>query len=97
MEIVVNRCYGGFDAPDEVYELLGIDTESSYFEPIERTNRTLINYVALHSNRHGILAVGDCAELEVITIPDTATDWEINEYDGYETVIYVLDGKLHHA
>jgi hypothetical protein len=37
------------------------------------------------------------AELGVVEIPDDSTDYEINEYDGFESVIYVLDGKIHWA
>ena len=40
---------------------------------------------------------GYCAELEVVEIPDGATDYYLNEYDGMESIIYVLDGKLHWA
>jgi nitroreductase len=39
----------------------------------------------------------ECGDLEVVEIPDTATDWEIDEYDGWESVVYVVNGKLHHA
>ena len=27
---------------------------------------------------------------------DDITDYDIQEYDGYETVIYVLDGKINY-
>ena len=39
---------------------------------------------------------GICAKLKVVEIPEEATDWEINEYDGLESITYVVDGKLHH-
>ena len=29
--------------------------------------------------------------------PDTSTDYEIDEYDGWESIIYVVNGKLYHA
>ena len=28
---------------------------------------------------------------------DEATDWEMDDYDGIETITYVVDGKLYHA
>lgn len=34
------------------------------------------------------------SKLKIVEIPDEATDWEIDSYDGYEEVIYVLDGKI---
>jgi hypothetical protein len=39
---------------------------------------------------------GACAKLKVVEIPEEATDWELNEYDGLESITYVVDGKLHH-
>lgn len=41
-------------------------------------------------------ASGRCAVLMVVEIPDNATDWELDEYDGLESIIYVADGKIHH-
>jgi hypothetical protein len=32
-----------------------------------------------------------------VAIPDEATDWELDEYDGFERVTYVVGGKLYHA
>ena len=32
-----------------------------------------------------------------MTIPDNATDWDIEDYDGNETLIYVVDGKIHYC
>ena len=40
---------------------------------------------------------GDYAKLKVVEIPDNFTDYEINDYDGVETLIYVIDGKIYHA
>jgi hypothetical protein len=36
-------------------------------------------------------------DLVVVEIPDNATDWNIEEYDGLETVIYVLNGRICYA
>ena len=46
--------------------------------------------VAVVENNH----IGD---LVVVEIPDGATDWDIYEYDGLETIIYVLNGKIYYA
>lgn len=89
MKIVINREYGGFSLPETFCEKYGFDTYSD----IDRTDERLINFV---ENNGGEVKVF-CGILEITEIPDTATDWEIFEYDGLETVIYVLDGKIHHA
>lgn len=42
--------------------------------------------------------IGDnYAEIGIAEIPDNATDYVIEEYDGKETVLYVVDGKIFYA
>ena len=53
----------------------------------DRTNSELIQFVEDWPTL--------CGDLKVVIIPDSATDWEINEYDGLESVIYVEDGKIY--
>jgi len=43
-----------------------------------------------------LVLAGEVPGVQVVEIPDTTTDWEINNYDGMESVIYVVDGLLHH-
>jgi uncharacterized RmlC-like cupin family protein len=87
MKIILNKCYGGFGVLDEVMERLGL-TELD--EEQLRTNPELI--AAIESGED----VGDSfSDLVVVTIPETATDYDVDEYDGLESLIYVVDGKLH--
>ena len=44
----------------------------------------------------GVDCDGDFAKLEVVEIPDNTTDYEFDEEDGYESIIYVVDGKIHY-
>jgi hypothetical protein len=85
MKIVVNGAFGGYG--------LGVDKELksliNKYEGGDRTNPELVACVENNPNR--------CGDLEIIEIPDNATDWDINEYDGLETVIYVVDGKIRYA
>ena len=48
---------------------------------IKRDDPVLVEVVKKLKNKAG----GRCAELKIVTIPD-GTDWEIDEYDGLETV-----------
>lgn len=40
---------------------------------------------------------GESAKLVVVDIPDEATDYIVQEYDGMESVIYVVDGIIYFA
>ena len=55
----------------------------------DRFNTELVEFVETHPN--------ECGDLAVVIIPEEATDWEMDECDGWESVIYVLNGKIVHA
>lgn len=95
MKLVLNKRFGGFSLSEEACKklfALGVkEFEDDYWEEIDRNNEHLIAIVEHDAES----ANGGCAELEIVEIPDSATDWRIDEYDGWETVTYVVDGKLH--
>ena len=89
MKLVINGCYGGFGVKDEIVERLGLGSRDS---EETRTNAELIAMIEAGED------VNDrCANLVVVELPDDCTDYYIDEYDGLESVIYVVDGKLHWA
>lgn len=94
MNIVINRCYGGFSVTEEVYKELGLEwtgygyLKNSYFD-IESDN-----YEKFRAEPRLIDAIkkiglaessGSCAELDIVEIPD-GVDWYIDEYDGIESI-----------
>lgn len=87
MKLVVNKGYGGFgfgiaeEFEDFIYQFS--------YEDADRTNEELVTFVETHSE--------ECSDLKIVEIPDCTTDWEIEEDDGWESVIYVVDGKINHA
>ena len=89
MKMIINTCIGGFGVREDVEKKLGLD---NLHEDEIRTNPELIAMIEAGEDVNG-----HCAELEVVEIPDRATDYYLNEYDGMESLIYVLDGKLHWA
>ena len=89
MTIITNRCWGGFSLPADFCETYDLEQ----YDDIDRTDERLVNYVREHNN----VAEFGYSKLAAVEIPDEATDWEINDYDGMETIIYVVDGKIHHA
>ena len=89
MKIVINSSFGGFSVSESARQFLRLE---SVYSEIERTDPLLVGLVEADARR----ASGLCARLKVVEIPDTATDWELDNYDGLESIIYVVDGKIHH-
>ena len=89
MKIVINECYGGFGFSNEAVEILGKEYE--YKWNVERDDPKLI---ALIEEKGSEFVSGTFACLVVVEVPEEATDYIIREYDGYESVIYVVDGKI---
>lgn len=86
MKFVLNKRFGGFGLSDWAEEQMGCS------EPY-RDDPKLIALVENYPDK-----VSDwCAYLRVVEIPDDSTDYEINEYDGSESITYVVDGKIYHA
>lgn len=88
MKYVINCCYGGFGLSEEARKALGIN----YDEGVDRSNPQLVAMVEENSKA----VSGDYAYLTIVEIPDNATDWELLEYDGFEEIIAVVDGKIVH-
>lgn len=87
MKLVINKCFGGFSVNDNIVKVLNL--ESRYDLEDDRTNAKLIELI-----ESGEDVNSEYSDLVVVEIPDDATDYKINEYDGYETVYFVLDGKI---
>lgn len=89
MQIVINECYGGFGLSEEVAKELGY---GKYDDSLTvRTDPRLIKKI--EEKQPGVS--GEFAKLVVVTIPDEATDWMIHDYDGMESIWYVIDGEIH--
>jgi hypothetical protein len=96
MKVVVNKCYGGFGLSTKARKMLHAEDIAKVWELEETENRNnpeLINAVETLGDEVNTRS----SELKVVTLPEDTTDWEINEYDGFETVTYVRNGKIFHA
>ena len=89
MKLIINGCYGGFGVNEEIEKKLGL---TKMDEEEIRYNSELIALI-----ESGVDASDELAALKVVELPDDCTDYYIDEYDGLESVIYVVDGKLHWA
>ena len=89
MKIVINDCFGGFELSNEALQTLGVKRSAQ----VARTDSRLIKMVEEDADNVN----ASCSNLAIVEIPDESTDWMIQDYDGTETVFYVLDGKIYQA
>lgn len=100
MKIAINCCWGGFSLSKEAAEILGCDEHLRYKDDdghrkeISRSDERLISLI---EEKGSEFCSGSSAEIGIAVIPDEATDWRMFEYDGSESVIYVLNGKMWNA
>ena len=90
IRIVLNRCYGMFSLSEAALSLLEPDID--YSEHENRTDERLLYAIELL----GPNASGRNAELSIFEYPEEVTDYEISDYDGYETLTYIVNGKIYH-
>lgn len=90
MKVVLNRCFGGFSLSKKCADFLGVNQYAD--EKKVRTDSRLIELV----EKDSAFASGRSAKLGIVKVPDCATDWEILDYDGMESVIAVVEGKIVH-
>ena len=87
MKIILNKCYGGYSLSDE---LMRVAKATYAHDDDTRTNPDLIAYLQANPEAGKF----HYTDLRVVEIPDTTTDWIVDEYDGMEAITYVVDGKL---
>ena len=94
MKVAINKCYGGFSVTEEVFKELGLTYDGYGFLDNKNFDINSDNYYQYRSDSKLIEAIekvgigaasGSCAEIEIIEIPDDVS-WEIDEYDGIETI-----------
>lgn len=105
MKVLINAGFGGFSPAGALKEwgnrfgvrdYWGEEPEWDY-GPEAMANRTNPNAIRIVEELGSRAVSGPSSNIEVVEIPDNVTDWQINDYDGSESVIYVVDGKIHWA
>ena len=82
MKIAISKSFGGFHLPKKFCKMYRCDENAN----VSRTENILIDFI---ENMPEF-----AKDLAVVEIPDGATDWMISNYDGMETVYFVVDGKI---
>lgn len=84
IKMVINGDYGSFgDGVAEEFQDFVYQSED------DRFSLELVKFVEEHPE--------ECGDLMVVGIPEGFTDYDIEEYDGLESVLYVLNGKMYWA
>lgn len=79
MKVVISRSYSGFFPSGKYWELM-CDCYN------DRSNSTLVEKVEKYPE--------EFEGLQIAHVPEEATDYTIVEFDGFEVVFYVVDGKI---
>lgn len=88
MKLVINADYGGF----------GINKKwetANCKENCKEDCRECAKLIRAIEEKENVN--DDFSKLAVVEFPDEATDYELLEYDGIESLLYVLDGKIRYA
>ena len=95
MKVAINVNFGGFRLKKDIAKKYGWDEWD-----VDRTDPKLIELIEsgvnVSADDPSDYDDEDYSPIQVVNIPDEATDWEIIEYDGAEDIIYVLDGKIYY-
>ncbi|MGD9157181.1 MAG: hypothetical protein PVG39_02120 [Desulfobacteraceae bacterium] len=94
MKIAVNKCFGGFGLSKAVFDELGFKWDGYGYLDNESFGIESGNYLEYRKDPRLIAAIekigeekasGDLAEVRIVDVPDDV-EWEIDEYDGIETI-----------
>lgn len=104
MKVLINTGYGGFSPAGALKKWGERYGAKDRWEEVEWdmgdkaiANRTNPNAIRIVEELGSQAVSGPSSHIEIVEIPDAATDWQINDYDGSESIIYVVDGKIHWA
>lgn len=103
MKVLINGGYGSFSPAGplkEWGERCGVkdhwdEVVWDGMMPEAIINRTSPNAIRIVEELGSEAVSGPSSHIEVVEIPNNVTDWQINDYDGSESIIYVVDGKIH--
>lgn len=98
MKLVLNDSFGGFGFSKQFkryLKLQNLNPSDFYTMNVKvRSNQKLIESVEYFKNNNMDINYS-YSSIVIFEIPDDYTDIKFYDYDGYESCIYVKDGKLY--
>lgn len=91
MRFLLNKKYGTFCISDFAKGKLCCDTNYPD-DHDEHLREDLMDLIVIYGSEK---ISGKNAKLKIVEVPDDITDWTTINYDGCETLIYVLNGELY--
>lgn len=85
MKFIINTCYGGFGI-NEKWKAENCEKDCN------GDCRECVKLICAIEEKENVN--DDFSKLAVVEFPDEATDYELLEYDGIESLLYVLNGRL---
>lgn len=97
MKLAMNKCFGGFGLSQFAVDKLKERSPTDCFYYENRKHRAEPELIELFETYPAEKLNDSYANIKIVELPEETTDYLIKEYDGYEEVIYVVDGKIHTA
>lgn len=91
MKIALNRKYGCFMLTEQQQTILENHPIENFIDEVDYRQNLRIDKLLIAT-----LESTPCHDgVRILEMPDNITDFKISDYDGFETVYYVVDGKIH--
>lgn len=95
MKLLLNKCFGSFSLNPNNTQLLEKLNHICPINSLEfRANKDVINILEDYMKK-GYNINSEHSKITIVDIPDNITDFTIQDYDGWEICIFVIDGKLY--
>lgn len=98
MKVMYNGSWGGFDIPKQARDLY-LERTGRKWSPYDDNRsfnelRADVDMIAIVEEL-GDEVFNENYPVAIAEFPDEATDFLITDYDGWESVYYVLNGKIY--
>ena len=83
LEVVLHKSHKGFILPDEFCVKYNRDK----YDDVDSDDPEFVKFLKEHD--------GQFDDWKLLKIPGDVTDWFVDEYDGWECIIYCINGHIY--